>query len=321
MSSLFSNSENKLLNYDFSRWMGNTSGSDFDFRALGSALDCTRDFNQVGIIFNDGRMSYLVRASRCYANPSRNQITHVIVTKLNRRDTYSSEQSIKKSISEPSLSSEISSTALSCGGALLTAGVFIIGTGATAVTAGASSAFAILGYAGAVATTAQCINGVIRLWDIEFNNSALTGWLDSEDWYTSTSTALDVISLASAAGALLDVLKTYKSMKAISSLEAKKWLKAWPRQDRARLTELIIKTQNPGISNKEIKALIRAGVYPKRYPIEPVQKELKKQLISALSSMTAFSGSAVSGVIGSPGSLKKTGDYVIGTIQSFAILK
>ena len=45
MSSLFSNSENKLLNYDFSRWMGNTSGSDFDFRALGSALDCTRDFN------------------------------------------------------------------------------------------------------------------------------------------------------------------------------------------------------------------------------------------------------------------------------------
>ncbi|HFK4115517.1 TPA: hypothetical protein ACG1U5_004043 [Klebsiella aerogenes] len=155
-------------------------------------------------------MSYLVRASRCYANPSRNQKTHVIVTKLNRRDTYSSEQSIKKSISEPSLSSEISSTALSCGGALLTAGVFIIGTGATAVTAGASSAFAILGYAGAVATTAQCINGVIRLWDIEFNNSALTGWLDSEDWYISTSTALDVISLASAAGALLDVLKTYK---------------------------------------------------------------------------------------------------------------
>jgi hypothetical protein len=37
---------------------------------------------------------------------------------------------------------------------------------------------------------------------------------------------------------------------------------------------LIIKLQNPGISNKEIKALIRAGIYPKRFPVEPVQVDL-----------------------------------------------
>jgi DNA-binding transcriptional MerR regulator len=55
-------------------------------------------------------------------------------------------------------------------------------------------------------------------------------------------------------------------------------VKSYPRQDRARLTELIIRAQNPGISNKEIKALIRAGLYPKRFPTGPVQVELTDNL-------------------------------------------
>lgn len=265
--------------------------------------------------------SYLVRPSRRYSNSIHSQVTHIVISKVNERSISSSELSVKKTINSSSLGTEIASTALSCGGALLTLGVFIFGVGATPITAGASTPFAILGYAGAVATAAQCVNGAIRLYDIEFNDSQLTNWFDSESWYTSTCTILDVISLAAAGGALADVVKTYKQMKAISSLKAVDWLKSWPRQDRARLTEIIIKTQNPGISNKEIKALIRAGAYPNRYPIESVQRELKKQLISALSSSTAFMGSSVNGVIRSPDSIPKAGDYVIGTIQSFAVMK
>lgn len=321
MDSHFFDPESRLRDYNLSRWMGNGPDTHFDFKALEKTLDCTRSFNQGGIIFNDGKQSYLVRPSRRYSNSIHSQVTHVVISKVNERSISSSELSVKKTIKSPSLGTEIASTALSCGGALLTLGVFIFGVGATPITAGASTPFAILGYAGAVATAAQCVNGAIRLYDIEFNDSQLTSWFDSESWYTSTCTILDVISLAAAGGALADVVKTYKQMKAISSLKAVDWLKSWPRQDRARLTEIIIKTQNPGISNKEIKALIRAGAYPNRYPIESVQRELKKQLISALSSSTAFMGSSVNGVIRSPDSIPKAGDYVIGTIQSFAVMK
>lgn len=321
MDSRFYNPESRLRDYNFSRLMGRGPDTHFDFKALEKSLDCTRSFNQCGIIFNDGELSYLIRPSRRYSNSIHSQVTHVVVSRINERSVSSSEQSVKKTINSPSLGTEIASTALSCGGALLALGVFIFGVGATPITAGASTPFAILGYAGTIATTAQCINGVVRLYDIEFNDSKISNWFDSEAWYISTCTILDVISLAAAGGALTDVIKTYKQMKAISSLKAIDWLKSWPRQDRARLTEIIIKTQNPGISNKEIKALIRAGAYPSRYPIESVQRELKKQLVSALSSATAFMGSSVNGVITAPGSIPKVGDYVIGTIQSFAVAK
>ncbi|WP_246494702.1 hypothetical protein [Brenneria izadpanahii] len=51
--------EGGLPDYDLSRWTGNLSGADFDFRALANALDCTRDFNQAGIIYADGHQRYL----------------------------------------------------------------------------------------------------------------------------------------------------------------------------------------------------------------------------------------------------------------------
>lgn len=321
MDSHFYGQVSGLRSYNFPRWTIGGLNNNFDFMALEKSLDCTRLFNQCGVIFNDGDRSYLIRPSRRYSNSIHSQVTHIIISKINGRDISSSEKSVKKAINSPSLGTEIASTALSCGGALLTLGVFIFGIGATPITAGASTPFAILGYAGAAATTAQCINGVVRLYDIEFNDSKITNWFDSEAWYISTCTILDVISLAAAGGALAEVISTYKQMKSISSLKAIDWLKSWPRQDRARLTEIIIKTQNPGISNKEIKALIRAGVYPSRYPVESVQRELKKQLVSALSSASAFMGSAVSGVIKSPDSIPKVGDYVIGMIQSFAAEK
>ncbi len=85
---------------------------------------------------------------------------------------------------------------------------------------------------------------------------------------------------------------TYKAMKSASSLKVIDWLKRYPRMERVRLTEGIIKQLNPGISNKAMKAMIRAGKYPKRFPTEAVHKELIKQLISAMTSAMAISGSA-----------------------------
>lgn len=116
-----------------------------------------------------------------------------------------------------------------------------------------------------------------------------------------------------------EALATWRAMKSVSSLKAAEWLRNYPRQDRARLTELIIRAQNPGISNKEIKAAIRAGLYPKRFPIEPVQLELARQLGQVVTSAAALAGSAVSGVVAAPGNVPRTGRYLVGTIQSLAV--
>ncbi|MEG1112425.1 hypothetical protein HVY04_18490 [Citrobacter freundii] len=86
--------------------------------------------------------------------------------------------------------------------------------------------------------------------------------------------------------------------------------------EQTRLFEGIIKQLNLGISNKTMKAMIRAGKYPRRYPSEALHRDLIKQLISAITSTMAVSGSAVSGVIRSPGSINTSGEYVFGLLQS-----
>ncbi|MCK7419616.1 hypothetical protein [Enterobacter asburiae] len=193
------NPETNLPGYDYARMAG-LGAADFDFKALGSAMDCNREFAQAGIIYSDGAQRYLVRSGQRHPNGQSGIVTHVI-----------------------------------------------------------------------------------------------------------------------AGGALKEAVTTWRAMKSISSLKATEWLKNYPRQDRARLTELIIRAQNPGISNKEIKALIRAGLYPKRFPTGPVQVELTRQLGQVVTSAAALAGSAVSGVIAAPSNLPRTGKYIIGTIQSLAV--
>lgn len=55
MDSRFFDPESRLRDYNLSRWMGNGPDTHFDFKALEKTLDCTRSFNQCGIIFNDGK--------------------------------------------------------------------------------------------------------------------------------------------------------------------------------------------------------------------------------------------------------------------------
>ncbi|WP_320740398.1 hypothetical protein [Enterobacter cloacae] len=60
----------------------------------------------------------------------------------------------------------------------------------------------------------------------------------------------------------------------------------------------------------------RAVKYPGRYTTETLDRELIKQLINTTTSAMAITGSAVSGVIHSPGSITTSGEYVFGLLQS-----
>lgn len=203
---------------------------------------------------------------------------------------------------------------------MLTAVACVVASGAVPLTAGTSTPLAIMAAAGTAATAVQCGNGLWRLYDIEFNDAKGVTWVDTQEWYLATSTALDLISLASLAGPLKEVVMTYRAMKSASSMKVFNWLKRYSRMERVRLTEGIIKYLNPGISNKVMKAMIRAGKYPRRFPTNAVRRELAKQMISVITSAMAISGSKLNGVIHSLESISASGEYVFGLLQSMAVV-
>jgi hypothetical protein len=216
------------------------------------------------------------------------------------------------------LATEIGSTAISCGAAILTV-VLAAGAGmAIPLTAGSSGAVAAVIVAGGVAKGIQCANGLGRLSLIAMNHNDYVAWMDSQEWYTATNTALDAISLAGAAAGLKSAVLTYRLLNRSTSESLLSLLQKMSRSDRTRLTEEIIRIRNPGISNSGVKAAMKAGVYPKRYPSEALQLLLQRELLNAISNSSAFVGSAVSGTIRNPQNITQSGKYVFGLIQSFS---
>ncbi|HBV39488.1 MAG TPA: hypothetical protein DEF05_07345 [Erwinia sp.] len=72
---------------------------------------------------------------------------------------------------------------------------------------------------------------------------------------------------------------------------------------------------NPGMSNKDIKGVICAGLYPKCSPGAPRQVEITRQRGQVVTSAATLTGSAGSDMIAAPGN----GQYVVGTIQLLAV--
>ncbi|WP_039056242.1 hypothetical protein [Enterobacter sp. Bisph1] len=312
---------NNLPDYGFARSLGLASGDDFDFSSLAKQLDCSRNFNHAGIIYSDGAQQWLVRPSRNIATEHQSTVSHVIVTRINSQPSaYNATRALNNTIQTPSLANEITSTAISCGAAVVT-GVLAIGAGvAVPLTAGASGVVAAIITAGTLATVAQCVIGLSRITLIATDHDDVVTWLDSESWYMTTSTALDLISLAGAGVGLKSTIETYKLMKASTSSNVITWLKSLSRAERRRITEEIIRAQNPGISNTGMKAAMRAGFYPKRYPSDALQRALQRELTAAVINTSAFAGSAMTGTLRNPQNIKSSARYAIGLIQSFSFI-
>lgn len=314
-------SESGLTSVEFARMLGNSAVQelyrDVNLQALQDSFDCSAAFYGVGIIFSDGENSYLVRPTKRTGYTNSSQVTHVVITKtVAHTSRTAAVNTVSAALSKPSIGKELTSAALSCGTLLVS--VFLLASGSVAVpfTGGTSSAVAYLGYAGLAASALQCGNGLYRVNKLyEGRGNELTA-LDSEQWYVATSTVLDVISLASAGAALKEAAMTYRAMRRVSSRRALDWLKSMPRSERLRLTESIIRSENPGISNQVLKQMVKAGLYPKRYPTEAIQNGLRIQLQSALNNSLTFVGSGISGTLSAPvNNVSTTGRYFIGIMQ------
>ncbi|CAI1179542.1 hypothetical protein [Serratia quinivorans] len=319
-SSPFGSPEDQLTSAEFARMLGNGNVQamyrDIDLLALQDSLDCSIAFHGVGIIFSDGQNSYLVRPTKHTGYSTSSQVTHVVITKtVAHTSRTAATNTLSEALTKPNVGKELASAALSCGTLLVS--VFLLASGSVAVpfTGGTSSAIAYLGYAGMAASALQCGNGLYRVNKLYDGKGDELAQLDSEQWYVATSTILDVISLASAGAALKEAAMTYRAMRRVSSRKATEWLKSMPRSERKRLTESIIRAENPGISNQVLKQMVNAGLYPKRYPTQALQNGLRQQLRSALNNSMAFVGSGISGTLSSPANVKETGQYFVGIMQ------
>lgn len=310
--------ESRLPNYEMGWQPGMLTGAHIDFNHLAQAMDCRKNFWHAGIIYHDGRQSWLVRPARRTHPLQPGEVSHIVITALETGSENEAQEAFIQPLQSTSLTRELSSAALPCGAAIATLALIIFASSAIPLTAGVSGIPAVLLSAGSAATALQCANGVMRIMVLQKGSNETLEWLDSQGWYQATITLLDIISIASASVALKQSILLYKSMKKVSSIKVHNWLKTMPRADRKRLTEEIIRNRNPGISNRGIKSAIQAGLYPKRYPTEVLQISLNKELAQMFINSSSFIASATEGTLRHLADPFHSGRYAVGFLQSFS---
>lgn len=323
MSHIFTDVDEEYYDYEFSKIFGWVSPPPFDFKALANTLDCQKDFYGVGIIYNDGSRSFMVRPPLPGVGLTKNKVTHIIITETPLELSDKVKKLLAQATDSALKEKEILSTALSCGAVVLWGiGTFIAHT-ATVTTFGAATPLAIISTLGTMATIGQCINGGLRLVAIYTNEGNKVKWLDSQEWYNNTIMALDLISLAGASRDLYNAVKIYRAFKKSSSMamvSMKNWLRKLSDKERVSISREIIKHFNPGATEKQISLWLTAGKYPKMIDSEQAILELNSQINNAIMASIAFSGSAISGIL-SRDSLSQTKKYAIGVLRTVMVIQ
>lgn len=157
--------------------------------------------------------------------------------------------------------------------------------------------------------TLQCANSAVRVKN-ELSSPEQNDYLDSQEWYSTTSTVLDVISLAGSVASVGATIRMAKALKASTGKSMVEVLKGLTRQQRKAVAEEAIRAANPGISNKLLKAYVAAGKYPKRFANDAISTAVRNQLKDALNAAMSFVGSTMSGVV------RQVSQYVVGVAQS-----
>jgi hypothetical protein len=198
-------------------------------------------------------------------------------------------------IRESNLVGEVSGSVLSCGIALI--GWFVVMGSATAIplTGGTSSAITYLAIGATVASTLQCVNGSVRSFNEVFVPEQ-NDYLDEQEWYQASTTAIDLVSLAGAGASAALTLKSIKLMQAQTGKTTYDLLKGLSRPEQRRLSAELLRLNMPGVSKQALKNMVRKGVV-KRYSGKHITASFRLQVTDAVGATLSFSGSAYSGTV------------------------
>lgn len=265
-----------------------------DQKAFFQKIDAIPALIGAGVIYTDGVNVVKLRAFEpiCFTNP-----VYVVLKEappIQQKTRLASE--LTSGARNSKLAGELVGVGLSCGAAVLS---WVVVAGASAVipaTGGVSTAVVVLTYAAAVASSAQCVNSIVRT-SFEVTDPSTNDWLDSQQWYTNTSLALDVISVGGAVASGFATIKLMLTTRAATGKSFTEILKGMSRAERKRLTEEIIRVNHPGISNGALKSMVRSNLYPKRFSNIQITEALKLQIKDAIGATLSFTGSATAGSV------------------------
>ncbi|WP_421548867.1 NAD synthetase [Pseudomonas sp. QD4] len=212
---------------------------------------------------------------------------------------------VKNNPRESRLASESFNTTLACTAAVIGWVVVFSGSIAVPFTAGASAWLVVLGASAAMAGTAQCVIGGVRVAN-EIQDPAANDRMDDAEWYNVVSPILDGISLVGVGGSALTTYRLLKASKAANA--GRSWtqlLKGLNRQERAKLTNELLSLRDPSLTAKLLKLRQRAGVLPKRYSTTQISHATLTQMQDALGATLSTGGSLRSG------NIKAAKEYVV----------
>ncbi|MFC4258105.1 NAD synthetase [Marinobacter lacisalsi] len=203
---------------------------------------------------------------------------------------------VKDNPRESRLVAEAAGAALSCGAAVL--GWFVVFTSGAAIpfSGGGSTVFSVMAYGAATASSVQCGNSLMRTRN-EVQAPHLNDELDSEEWYQHATLALDVISIGGASAAGLMTIRGIKLLRA-EGITTRQALDGLNRQQRRRLSREIARSNAPGVSNKTLKMMERAGKIERRYSNDAIKTTTLRQIKDSIGAGLSFTGSATGGALG-----------------------
>lgn len=279
---------------------------ELDTQALLSSINRSGSLSGMRVVYWDG-MRYIV------IRPGPPLCAEGLKTIVIKRDT--GQQALQSAETARSrdgrLYADLLSVGLSCPAMVLSWVVVGGSAAAVPITGGASTFIAYLGLGAMAASGGQCLISLSR------SGAGIAGWHDELDnvdnswWYPALAAALDAVSLAGAVSATATSLRMVIALRRSTGNSALQALKSLSRPQARQVAEDIIRTKNPGISNQELKKLIRAGIFPKRYPRVEISGAIRLQLKDALGAALGFTGSATGGLV------RRGGGYVAGLAQAF----
>jgi len=254
------------------------------------AVDAVEELRGAGIAFIGDRQCSVLRDSM---HSSRLQ-TFVILYEMEDDTEYEAAQ---QGTRPRRILSELAQLGFNCGAAGLTGFVAVASTGATPFTVGASTPVMYLSTAAFIATSIQCGNSMWRT-GAEIWNPAHLEALDSSEWYTNTSTALDAISLLGVGAASTSAIRTVLLVRKASGRPIMEILRGMSRAERKRLAQEVARLEVPGISNKKLKVLMRMGAHARIYRNYELVPALRLKLLDGLAASLSFGSSLLGGNVG-----------------------
>ncbi|MBV4451111.1 MULTISPECIES: NAD synthetase [Pseudomonas] len=231
----------------------------------------------------------------CSIKPKR-VILREVTGPMMAADDYA--QWVANSPRESHLWREAAGMALACSGAVIGIIVAKAGIASAPLSAGSSLAVTYIAYTAAAASALQCGNGLWRTYK-ELTDPAENDYYDSLGWYQAMSAALDGISLVGAGSSTFMTVKTVMTTKNTTGRTLTDILRRMSRQERAKLTNEVLRLQNSRHPREMIRLKQLAGTLPKRFSNVQLRQDLLIQLADQVGAALAVTGSGLSGNINS----------------------